>query len=193
MAHTKDTKLYQGHATPENTILRELPVEAIAGTNIYLRALDATPTNIILRDPTVSDATGIVIAADAGSYSLTGTDATFIYTPVAAPAVAVVSGAGGGGRRKEPALIAPFITWGKAKKPKKPEQIAEVASVIQQVTAKADAPYLDPGERDVIAARLLAAENLAQMRRIRTIEDMLARIESERREMDDEDLLLLVS
>lgn len=111
-------------------------------------------------------------------------------------ATAGQSGAGSGGHsatwaNKSPAFIAPFIRWGKKKKTKQ-AQITEVADVIKQTVAKADAPYIAPVERDLIAARLLETENLAQLRRIRTIDDMLARIERELMEMDDEEAILLL-
>ena len=128
----------------------------------------------------------------AGAFDATAYDNVGYYTGVVAPPAAVVDrGAGGGGR--EPALIAPFIRWGKKKKKKK-EAIAEVADVIQQVMALAEAPpYIDPVERDILAERLLAVESLAQLRRVQTIETMLARINRELQEMDDEDTILLIS
>lgn len=59
MADQSRIKLYAGHATPNNIILRDLPVaDAPAGTTIYLYENHATPNNIILRDPTVLDGGG---------------------------------------------------------------------------------------------------------------------------------------
>lgn len=126
-------------------------------------------------------------------FDSTGFDNTGYYTGSVAPPAAVVidHGAGSGGH-KDQALIAPFIRWGKKKKKDREEQIEEVAEVIQQTVAKSAAPYLDQVERDLIAARLLETENLAQLRRIRTIDDMLVRIERELREMDDEEAILLL-
>lgn len=123
----------------------------------------------------------------------TGFDNTGYYTGagVTPPAVVITDHGAGSGGHKEPALIAPFIRWGKKKKDKQ-AQIAEVADAIQQTVAKADAPYIDPVERDLIAARMLETETLASMRRIRTIDDMLARIEREIMEMDDEEAILLL-
>ena len=96
---------------------------------------------------------------------------------------------GGGGKgRRDTALIAPFIKWGKKKK--KPEEaIAEVAAAIRQTASEV---YVDPVEADALAAHMLAKENLAQLRRIQTIEGMIARIERERMEMDDEEVVLLL-
>lgn len=140
---------------------------------------------------------GYFLSAEPGSYEITGSDVALTYVPVAAGVLPEQpSGAGSGGHSttwsvKGPALIAPFIKWGKKKKDKQ-AQIAEVAAVIKQTVAKADAPYIDPTERDLIAARLLETENLAQLRRILTIADMLARIERELGEMDDEEAILLL-
>lgn len=54
MADQKKITLRQGHATPKNIILRELPVaDALPTTKIYLYQGHATAKNIILDDPTV--------------------------------------------------------------------------------------------------------------------------------------------
>lgn len=59
MADQNKITLRTTHATPNNIILRELPVADVpAGTTIRLYAGHATPNNIILRDPTVTDSPG---------------------------------------------------------------------------------------------------------------------------------------
>lgn len=129
----------------------------------------------------------------AGGFDGTGFDNTGFYTGSGAspPAAVVIDSGAGSGGHKDPALIATFIKWGKTKKTKQ-AQVAEVAKVIKQTVAKTDAPYIDPGERDLIASRLLETENMDKLRRIRTIGDMLARIERELMEMDDEEAILLL-
>lgn len=53
MADQRKITLRQGHATPKNIVLRELPVATPhPGTKIYLYVGHANPKNIILRDPT---------------------------------------------------------------------------------------------------------------------------------------------
>lgn len=59
MADQNKITLRAGHATPNNVILRDLPVaDAPVGTTIRLYEGHATPNNIILRDPTVTDSPG---------------------------------------------------------------------------------------------------------------------------------------
>ena len=58
MADQNQIKLYEGHATPNNIILRDLPVATVTTTTIRLYEGHATPNNIILRDPTVTDSPG---------------------------------------------------------------------------------------------------------------------------------------
>ena len=59
MADQNKITLQAGHATPNNIILRDLPVADVpAGTTIRLYAGHTTPNNIILRDPTVTDSPG---------------------------------------------------------------------------------------------------------------------------------------
>ena len=59
MADQNKITLRTNHATPENIILRDLPVaDDPATTTIRLYAGHATPENIILRDPTVTDSPG---------------------------------------------------------------------------------------------------------------------------------------
>lgn len=62
MADQRKITLYQGHASPNNIILRPLPVaDAAAGTTIYLYVGHATQKNIILRDPRTRDGAVAVV------------------------------------------------------------------------------------------------------------------------------------
>ena len=128
----------------------------------------------------------------AGAFDATAYDNVgyFSGASVAPPVVVTIPGAGSGGR--DPAPISSFIRWGKKKKKDREEQIEEVAAAIQQAVAAEAAPYIDPVNREAIAARLLETETLARLRRIRTIEAMMDRIEREIAEMDDEEAILLL-
>ena len=53
MANQKDITLRQGEASPNDTVLHDLPVADLpAQTTIYLSEFDATPKNVVLRGPT---------------------------------------------------------------------------------------------------------------------------------------------
>lgn len=59
MADQRKITLRAGHATPQNIILRALPVATLAaGTTIYLYPGHAADKNIILRNPLVAEAAG---------------------------------------------------------------------------------------------------------------------------------------
>lgn len=59
MADQRKITLYAGHATPQNIILRALPIATLAaGTTIYLYPGHAADKNIILRNPLVAEAAG---------------------------------------------------------------------------------------------------------------------------------------
>lgn len=58
MASQRDIFLYAGDASPNDIVLRALPLVDIVSTTIWLLALDATPKNIILRDPTATPVVG---------------------------------------------------------------------------------------------------------------------------------------
>jgi hypothetical protein len=75
MADQKKITLRQGHATPKNIILNELPVATpSAGTTIYLYEGHATAKNIILRDPTV------LVSQGAASYEITATSSAIVLS-----------------------------------------------------------------------------------------------------------------
>lgn len=59
MADQRKITLYPGHGTPQNIILRALPIATLAaGTTIYLYPGHAADKNIILRNPLVAEAAG---------------------------------------------------------------------------------------------------------------------------------------
>lgn len=66
MPSQKDITLRQGDASPKDVILYELPIADATTTTIYLTEFDATPNNVILRDPTVQPQAG-------GPATITGT------------------------------------------------------------------------------------------------------------------------
>jgi hypothetical protein len=75
MADQKKITLRQGHATPKNIILNELPVAtSSAGTTIYLYEGHATAKNIILRDPTV------LVSQGAASYEITAASSAIVLS-----------------------------------------------------------------------------------------------------------------
>lgn len=54
MANQKEITLRQGEVSPKDIVLHDLPVADLqAQTTIYLSEFDATPKNVVLRDPTV--------------------------------------------------------------------------------------------------------------------------------------------
>lgn len=59
MADQKIITLYPGDGAQKDIILRELPAASLqAETTIYLRQLDATPTDIVFHDPSVVPSAG---------------------------------------------------------------------------------------------------------------------------------------
>lgn len=110
----------------------------------------------------------------------------FDHTPIAA---VVPPTLGGGGARGRPAPIWSEVSWFKKKKPpKKEELVEEVAQVVEQAV-----PQVTAEEAHVVAERILEQITYAQLRRIRTLEAFIARVEAEIEEMDDEEVLLLAA
>lgn len=77
MADQNKITLRQGHATPKNVILRDLPVaDAPTGTTIYLYENHATPNTVILRDPTELDGGGPAFPTQYSGFKIRKTGST---------------------------------------------------------------------------------------------------------------------
>lgn len=92
---------------------------------------------------------------------------------------------GGGGAPIWPGALQAL--FGK-KKPKKEDVIEEVAAVIEQAV-----PQVTEAESEVIAERLYEQLGIKHLKQISTIDALIARVEAELAEMDDEEVLLLAA
>lgn len=76
----------------------------------------------------------------------------------------------------------------KKKKPKKDEIVAEVVEAVEEAV-----PELPAIDTRMIALRLAEQMTVAQLRQAQTIATLIARVEAEIAEMDDEEVLLLAA
>ena len=125
------------------------------------------------------------LAADGGSYAISGTDATLIYTPAAGQVTPPAPRYGGGGAPIWPGALEALF---KKKKPRKEEIVREVAEVVAEAV-----PQVSTDESRLIALRMAEQMTVSQLRQIQTIEALIARVEAEIAEMDDEEVLLLAA
>lgn len=105
-----------------------------------------------------------------------GVTAQGVTAPVEIPSVNLVRLIGGGGASA------------KKKKAKKAEIVEEVAEVVAEAIPQAPAD-----ESRQIAMRLAEQMTVRQLREIQTIDALIARVEAEIAEMDDEEVLLLAA
>jgi uncharacterized membrane protein len=126
-----------------------------------------------------------VLTADGGSYAISGTDATLVYTPAAGAVTPPAPRYGGGGAPIWPGALEALF---KKKKPKKEEIVREVAEVVAEAV-----PLVSTDESRLIAMRMAEQMTVRQLRQIQTIDALIARVEAEIAEMDDEEVLLLAA
>lgn len=93
---------------------------------------------------------------------------------------------GGGGAPIWPGSLEALFK--KKKKPKKEEIVQEVAEVVAEAV-----PQATRDESKVIAARIAEQMTVRQLREVQTINALIARVEAELAEMDDEEVLLLAA
>jgi hypothetical protein len=92
---------------------------------------------------------------------------------------------GGGGAPIWPGALEALF---KKKKPKKEEIVREVAEVVAEAV-----PLVSTDESRLIAMRMAEQMTVRQLRQIQTIDALIARVEAEIAEMDDEEVLLLAA
>lgn len=92
---------------------------------------------------------------------------------------------GGGGAPIWPGALEVLL---RKKRPKKKEIVREVAEIVEQAI-----PTVTRDESKIVAARIASQMTVRQLREVQTINALIARVEAELAEMDDEEVLLLAA